>query len=273
MNALPPVPAAYTALRVLARSCFGSVSLCKRLSDGRHVAIKTSRKDLWEGRVESPLREVELWPQGEGFLPLLETQESKEHHWIVTPFHEDGDLMDRILVRPLEATQEAHPWFRTVLNTVVRLHARGFCHTDISAENILLPGPVLADFGMIQVIPRDASGAEHRLCPRTKGKSHYVPPEQIAFGPFFGTKADVFALGVVLFVMLYGFPPFDAARMTDLKYKAIREGQLLKLMRYWGYPCSDQLLALFHTVLGPEHTRPSAEEFLAMYTAATENKA
>lgn len=267
MTAMHPVPAEYAALRVLARSCFGSVMLCKRQSDGMHVAVKASRKDEWDTAVENPLREVELWPEGDGFLPLLETQESKDYHWIVTPYCHDGDLMDRISARPLQAS-EAHPWFGTLLKTVAKLHAMGFCHTDISVENVLLPGPVLADFGMMQVIPRDGTGTEHRLRPRTKGKCNYLPPEQSAFSPFFGTKADVFALGVVLFIMLFGTPPFDAARWTDPKYKAIREGKLHKLMRHWGYSCSTKLLTLFHVVLGPEDTRPSADEFVVLYSAA-----
>ena len=102
------------------------------------------------------------------------------------------------------------------------MHAKGYAHRDIKPENILLARDFalkLADFGFSCLIAgKDKSGILHTKL----GTEGYMAPE-IPTKNYEGTKTDVFAAGVILFIMYAGNPPFEKAAANDPYYKLIKD--------------------------------------------------
>jgi serine/threonine protein kinase len=99
---------------------------------------------------------------------------------------------------------------RDVADALAAVHRAGLIHRDVKPSNILLRAdgaPVLTDFGLVAA--QVASPESRRLTPSNVfvGTADYLAPEQITGGPADG-RADVYALGVVLYEMLAGYVPF-----------------------------------------------------------------
>jgi serine/threonine-protein kinase len=123
------------------------------------------------------------------------------------------DSLERLLraqyPRPLEVSH-ALRIAATVADALAAVHAAGLVHRDIKPANILLRAhgqPVLTDFGLAAALLDEMTG--QRLTPpgTLVGTADYLAPEAIAGRPVDG-RADIYALGVVLYEMLAGFVPF-----------------------------------------------------------------
>jgi len=87
------------------------------------------------------------------------------------------------------------------------------------------------------------------------GKVGYMAPEVFAGLPFDGRKADTFSLGVILFLMLTGIPPWRSPALSDDRYRLIMSGSLAKLLRAWGVPVSPCAFHLLSRLLCPPEDR------------------
>lgn len=102
------------------------------------------------------------------------------------------------------------------------MHAKGYAHRDLKPENILLARDFnlkLADFGFSCLAKgKDGSGVLHTKL----GTEGYMAPE-IATKNYDGMKVDIFAAGVILFIMYAGNPPFEKAVPNDPYYRLIKD--------------------------------------------------
>ncbi len=101
------------------------------------------------------------------------------------------------------------------------MHLRGVTHRDLKPENLLFDSAFnlkMADFGFAAPIGgHDGSGYN-----RTKlGTESYMAPEIHARKPYIGASVDLFACGIILFIMVTGHPPFIKAEPTDSFYKLL----------------------------------------------------
>jgi serine/threonine protein kinase len=101
------------------------------------------------------------------------------------------------------------------------MHDSGICHRDLKPENILLDKNFnlkIADFGFAApTIGRDGSG---KLISRV-GTSKYMAPELHLGLPYDGKSDDLFAAGIIIFLMLTARPPFTYPKMDDPYYKLL----------------------------------------------------
>jgi len=155
---------------------------------------------------------------------------------------------------------------RGVASALDHLHSRlGFAHNDVSLENILLTktgSPVLCDFGLAHPL-----GRPWDIRRRFSGKLPYKAPE-IHLGTISRStaEADVFSLGVTLFILLVGIPPFDLPDpRRDQRYAYIQQGRLGELLQLWGktdLPAT--VIELMHQMMAHEpQRRITLREFLA----------
>lgn len=108
-----------------------------------------------------------------------------------------------------------------MMNGIHYMHDKGYAHRDIKPENLLLTSNFtlkLADFGFSCLI----KGHNGTGILKTKlGTEGYMAPE-IALKSYDGRRTDIFAAGVILFIMYAGNPPFEKATLTDPYYKLIK---------------------------------------------------
>ncbi|MBI2511762.1 MAG: tetratricopeptide repeat protein [Opitutae bacterium] len=128
---------------------------------------------------------------------------------------EGGDLAARLRTRPF-APIAAAELIRKVAFALAYAHRQGVLHRDLKPSNILLDRdePMLADFGLAAEL--EAGGDLTRIS-SVLGTPHYLAPETIAGGSAAASVAsDLYSLGVVLYEMLAGRPPFAGATVADL---------------------------------------------------------
>eukprot|EP00830_Metopus_es_P020176 TRINITY_DN788_c0_g1_i2.p1 TRINITY_DN788_c0_g1~~TRINITY_DN788_c0_g1_i2.p1 ORF type:complete len:454 (-),score=121.68 TRINITY_DN788_c0_g1_i2:10-1371(-) len=139
--------------------------------------------------------------------------------YLVLDLVKGGELFDYIAVSGRFSDKVARHYFKQFLQALEYLHGKGYAHRDIKAENVLLDTNYdlkLADFGFsTPMTGKDGSG---KLSTQ-KGTPGYMAPEILMMKPYSGEKVDVFAAGVMLFIMVAQHPPFRKAANADPLYK------------------------------------------------------
>lgn len=130
-----------------------------------------------------------------------------------------GELFDYVALSGPFSEGLARHFFRQLVEALSFMHSKGYSHRDVKAENLLLDSNYnlkLADFGFsTPVIGHDDSGQLYSC----KGSPNYMAPELFSKKPYIGQKVDLFAAGVLLFIMVARHPPFKVAAMQDARYK------------------------------------------------------
>ena len=115
----------------------------------------------------------------------------------------------------------ARYYFKNILDGMEHIHKKGVVHRDLKIENILLDKDFnlkITDFGFAAPIKGwDESG----LLSTSLGTPSYLAPEVFAKAYYFGDKVDVFAAGVILYVLMVGSYPFGMAKSNDPFYRSI----------------------------------------------------
>lgn len=143
------------------------------------------------------------------------TLQAGQRQCLVFEYVAGGDLSEKLCATPLTPA-ETHRFAVAVLDAITAMHAEGTVHRDIKPQNIALRGgdvgdPVLLDLGLARLLTGDSM----TQYPQPIGTRAYMAPEQVR-GERAGKQSDVWALGVVLYVMLSGRHPFFGPRSAPL---------------------------------------------------------
>jgi len=217
-----PLPAAfgdYELLEELGRGGMGIVYRAVQRSLGRTVAIKMLlRRDLAGPADLARFRsEAEAAAQLDhaGIVSIFEVGEHDGHPFYSMQFIEGTTLAKRLARGPLPP-REAAELLAKVAEAVQAAHARGVLHRDLKPSNILIDAsgePRVSDFGLAK---RLEAGDSVTHTGAILGTPCYMSPEQAAGSRGdVGPTSDVWSLGAILYQMLTGRPPFQAANPMD----------------------------------------------------------
>ncbi|GLE11251.1 hypothetical protein PINS_up023605 [Pythium insidiosum] len=151
----------------------------------------------------------------------------KLHHSYVVlamEYASNGDLFDVISKTGALPERVAKVYFRQLMRAVQACHRSGVIHRDIKPENILFDDQFtlkLCDFGLASVVSPATGRAEDAWLSDVEGTTLYMAPEIESGEPFRGTPVDVWACGVVLFILLTGYPPFDEPTPDDFWFDCL----------------------------------------------------
>jgi len=244
---IPSIELDYVKIRQLHSTLCGSLYLYQHRTTKQLVAVKESIKRAARNMLESPefelqvLRRINSNGGHPNVLQLVGEGENDTHMWLVLEFCTKGELFKCMqqcanLRTQLPLTQ-ARIWCRGITSGLAHMHDSGFCHLDLSTENVIITGSdevKLIDFGMAQGydVKQPQLIAGNRF--RTPGKTGYRAPEVHKGQSYDGGLADSWSLGIVLFIMLAGVPPLEIPDESDARFRYIMAGRLAHIVGTWG---------------------------------------
>lgn len=209
--------------KVLGSGMSGPVQLARSIDGGHRYAVKSFKKKGLNSRKRIELKsEVEIYMQlDHPHIASLEcVYEGDEEIHIVMELMAGGELYDRLSEQKRYAEEAAAQTTHQMLLAVAYLHAHQVAHRDLKLENFLYESTTtdhlkLIDFGFAKFW--DHSTKMSQAC----GSVHYVAPEVLSHA--YNEKADLWSLGVIVYMLLLGSPPFHGT--DDEVLRKIRTGQ------------------------------------------------
>ncbi|GLU00873.1 hypothetical protein SLE2022_182110 [Rubroshorea leprosula] len=216
----------YELGRTLGEGSFAKVKFARNVETGACVAIKILDRDHVRRHkmVEQIKNEISLMKlvKHPNVIKIFEVMASKTKIYIVIEFVDGGELFDKIAKHGRLKEDEARTYFQQLINAVDYCHSRGVYHRDLKPENLLLDSDgvlKVSDFGLSafsQNIRED--GLLHTAC----GTPNYVAPEILTSKGYDGTASDIWSCGVILYVLMAGYLPFDEANLMALYRKILK---------------------------------------------------
>jgi serine/threonine-protein kinase len=200
----------YQLIEVIGRGGTSTVYRAYQQSLGRYVAVKVLRANLDPQFAARFRREAHAVAQLQhrNILPIYDYGEQGRHPYIVTQYVENGitlsDMWNQAPIAPVVALR----LMDYLLDALDYAHQRNIIHRDVKPANVLMPQPdwpLLADFGIAKLIDWRTN-----LTPPGQmiGTVAYMAPER-AFDRPADARSDLYSVGVILYEMLTGRPPFD----------------------------------------------------------------
>jgi eukaryotic-like serine/threonine-protein kinase len=218
----------YAIERELGAGGMATVYLAHDARHDRKVALKVLRPELSAilGG-ERFLAEIKTTAnlQHPHILSLFDSGEADGLVYYVMPYVEGESLRDRLTREKQLPVEEAVRIAREVADALEYAHQHGIVHRDIKPENILLHGghAMVADFGIALAASRSDGGTRMTETGMSLGTPHYMAPEQAMGEREITPKADIYALGCVLYEMLTAEPPFVGATAQAIIARVMTE--------------------------------------------------
>ncbi|XP_010453282.1 PREDICTED: calcium-dependent protein kinase 17 isoform X1 [Camelina sativa] len=222
------VKSSYSLGKELGRGQFGVTHLCTQKATGQQFACKTiaKRKLVNKEDIEDVRREVQIMHHLTGQPNIVELKgayEDKHSVHLVMELCAGGELFDRIIAKGHYSEKAAASLLRTIVQIVHTCHSMGVIHRDLKPENFLLlnkdeNSPLKAtDFGL-SVFYKPGEVFKDIV-----GSAYYIAPEVLKRK--YGPEADIWSIGVMLYILLCGVPPFWAESENGI-FNAILRGHV-----------------------------------------------
>jgi serine/threonine-protein kinase len=218
----------YAIERELGAGGMATVYLAHDVRHDRKVALKVLRPELSAILgAERFLHEIKTTAnlQHPHILSLFDSGEADGLVYYVMPYVEGESLRDRLAREKQLPVEDAVRIAREVADALHYAHEHGIVHRDIKPENILLHGghAMVADFGIALAASRSEGSTRMTETGMSLGTPYYMSPEQSMGEREITPKADIYALGCVLYEMLTAEPPFTGATAQAIIARVMTE--------------------------------------------------
>lgn len=212
----------YEVGRLLGQGTFAKVYYARNIKTGQSVAIKVIDKEkvVRVGLMNQIKREISVMKlvRHPNIVHLYEVMATKTKIYFIMEYCKGGELFNKVAKGRLKE-DAARKYFQQLINAVDFCHSRGVYHRDLKPENLLLDDDEnlkISDFGLSALVEsKHQDGLLHTTC----GTPAYVAPEVINRRGYDGTKADIWSCGVVLYVLLAGYLPFQDSNLMEMYRK------------------------------------------------------
>ena len=219
----------YELGRTLGEGTFGKVKYAINTETQEAVAIKVLDKEkIQKQNMGNQIKkEISIMKmvKHKYVVGMIEVLASKSKIFIVLELVTGGELFDKIVRDGKLQEDQALFYLAQLVEGVAYCHKLGVCHRDLKPENLLLDengNLKISDFGLSSLYVGDANGdgaSRTEILHTTCGTPNYVAPEVLADKGYDGKKADVWSIGVILYVLMAGFLPFDESSIVALFQK------------------------------------------------------
>lgn len=217
----------YDLYKTLGQGSFGKVKYAVHKETNEAFAIKILDKEkiLKKNMGNQIRKEISIMKmiQHHHVIAVKDVFATATKIFIVLELVEGGELFDKIVDVGKLAEEDARFYFKQLIEGMEYCHDQGICHRDLKPENLLLDSDgniKVSDFGLATLYIGDATaeGSSERseLLHTTCGTPNYVAPEVLSNQGYDGRMADVWSMGVILYVLLAGFLPFEEKTIAAL---------------------------------------------------------
>ncbi|UMM17781.1 hypothetical protein L5515_014163 [Caenorhabditis briggsae] len=250
----------------LGSGAYGSVTTCKSIKSGQEFAVKIVDKQGETHSRKRILREVNIFKTCKGhpnIVQLLDWFEDDTNFYLVMEKMRGGPLLQHILQRGYFTEEEARRVTKDIASALKFMHDRGIAHRDVKPENVLCTDP--NHVSPVKLCDLDLASQrrpQHERHPLSQvasepdlaspvGSAEFMAPEvvdaYVGDALKYDKKCDTWSLGVILYIMLAGYAPF--------------QGQCDDSDCGWseGKPCEDCQQDLFHRIQDGYYEFPEEE--------------
>ncbi|XP_064435035.1 maternal embryonic leucine zipper kinase isoform X4 [Mirounga angustirostris] len=211
----------YELYETIGTGGFAKVKLACHILTGEMVAIKIMDKNALGSDLPRVKTEIEALKnlRHQHICQLYHVLETANKIFMVLEYCPGGELFDYIISQDRLSEEETRVVFRQIVSAVAYVHSQGYAHRDLKPENLLFDEyhkVKLIDFGLCAK-PKGNKDYHLQTC---CGSLAYAAPELIQGKSYLGSEADVWSMGILLYVLMCGFLPFDDDNVMAL-YKKI----------------------------------------------------
>uniref|UniRef100_A0AAY4ET58 calcium/calmodulin-dependent protein kinase n=1 Tax=Denticeps clupeoides TaxID=299321 RepID=A0AAY4ET58_9TELE len=201
----------YQLYEELGKGAFSVVRRCMKISSGQEYAAKIINTKKLSARDHQKLeREARICRllKHPNIVRLHDSISEEGFHYLVFDLVTGGELFEDIVAREYYSEADASHCIQQILEAVLHCHQMGVVHRDLKPENLLLASKLkgaavkLADFGLAIEVQGD-----QQAWFGFAGTPGYLSPEVLRKDPY-GKPVDMWACGVILYILLVGYPPF-----------------------------------------------------------------
>jgi len=214
----------------LGEGSYGQVTIGKHKSTGQERAIKAINVDRIsnKNRFNEEIR-IQQALDHPNIVKLYEVFKDAKRIYLVMELCTGGELFDKIVEEAEVSAKEGHAfeekiaavYMRQIMRAIYYLHSQEYVHRDIKPENFLLQHKgkdaeiKVIDFGLAKKYKPGMDKEDKDYYMQTKaGTPYYVAPQVLA-GKY-NEKCDIWSCGVILYILLCGYPPFFGERDADI---------------------------------------------------------
>ncbi|KAJ3330820.1 serine/threonine-protein kinase HAL4/sat4 [Blyttiomyces sp. JEL0837] len=215
--------------KILGKGANAVIRLCTPVNSDKKFAVKEFRKrrkgETQKEYVKKLIAEfcISSSLDHDNVIKTVDLIQDERKQWcVVMEYAAGGDLYSRIHAGTLTDAGEINCYFKQLLRGVQYLHSMGVAHKDLKPENLLIDGTgrflKITDFGVSEVFRTpfgSLSKKAHGLC----GSGPYIAPEEFDGKEYEQELVDVWAIGIIYYVMLYNSIPWKAAGNNDARFK------------------------------------------------------
>eukprot|EP00742_Colponemidia_sp_Colp-10_P002048 GILJ01002188.1.p1 GENE.GILJ01002188.1~~GILJ01002188.1.p1 ORF type:complete len:487 (+),score=92.76 GILJ01002188.1:68-1528(+) len=188
---------------------FGTVRVAKHKITGRRYAVKTIEKRKIADEMHMLKSELDVLRSVDhpNIIKFFETYEDPVYFHLVMELCTGGELFDRVIAKGAFSEKDAALLMHKIVSAINHCHDANICHRDLKPENFLFESPderaeiKIIDFGLSQ---KYSKGEEMTT---VVGTPYYVAPEVLK--GHYDQSCDMWSLGVITYILLCGFPPFN----------------------------------------------------------------
>ncbi|KAM4810586.1 calcium/calmodulin-dependent protein kinase type II subunit delta isoform 1-T1 [Rhinophrynus dorsalis] len=201
----------YQLFEELGKGAFSVVRRCMKITSGQEYAAKIINTKKLSARDHQKLeREARICRllKHPNIVRLHDSISEEGFHYLVFDLVTGGELFEDIVAREYYSEADASHCIQQILESVNHCHLNGIVHRDLKPENLLLASKLkgaavkLADFGLAIEVQGD-----QQAWFGFAGTPGYLSPEVLRKDPY-GKPVDMWACGVILYILLVGYPPF-----------------------------------------------------------------